>query len=518
MINYNQYILQLILLTLAFLFGCNTEENEPNFVLEPDNNDVSDSTSLDNGPIDWTQFNDTYYDLVSADLVNQWRHYNVHDPSVIYDGEFYYCYNTDVAFGIAIGNNPGEVRPGLQIRRSLNLVEWEYVGWVVGGNGYPSDGVRYIQNNGGQPAANLWAPFAMEVDGEYRVYYSLASNIGRLSCIGLMTSESPRGPFRERGIVVTSDPDGVQTNAIDPSIIIDDQGRHWMYYGSSWDGIYLMELNPETGLALRDGDRGSKVAHRGFTSNTINGNIEAPEIIYNEEFGKYYLFIAYDWLETKYNVRVGRSDNPNGPFFDVNGENVFDYTDNEPMILAPYRFNGHSGWQGVSHPAVFKDTTGNFFMAHQGRPGENPFFMVLHTRQIHWTEDGWPMVSSQRYAAEEETPVTAEELAGTWEQIEFGYRIVPGFAEEQTMPDFQDAELMTLDEGGTINGSQSDTWSYNAPWLTLMFADGTIVNAKTERGRDWENGGIEEAMTVLFTGFDQNHTTFWGKMLITNEN
>ena len=431
----------------------------PPTVTEPE--EKEDITTLGDGPVDFSQFFDIYGHVASPDLTSDWRHYNVHDPSVLDarnypsdPGEFFYCYNTDVAFGHSI-------RPGLQIRRSKNLVEWEFVGWVF--FDLPAGGSSYITQNGGTPNNGLWAPYAMQVGDEYRVYYSLASDVGRLSCIGLGTSDDPRGPFRETGIVVRSVGDNQpHTNAIDPSIVIDKSGRHWMFYGSSWDGIYLLELDPERGLAKTPGDIGTRIAHRGFTGGIINGNIEGAEIIYNETFDKYYLFIAYDWLETKYNVRVGRSDQPNGPYFDINGQDMNEFSDDLPMILAPYRFEGHSGWQGVSHPAVFA-RDGEFFLAHQGRPGQNPFYMVLHVRQLHWTQEGWPLVSPQRYATEEETAVERDEIPGDWEQIVFAYHVVPGFAETQTVPDFQRSIAITIDENGTVNGNPDSSWNTMRP-------------------------------------------------------
>lgn len=78
----------------------------------------------------------------------------------------------------------------------------------------------------------------MEFNGEYRLYYSLSSPTLRLSVIGMATASNPLGPWEEQGLAVTSlDNAAVQTNAIDPSIIIDGGGNHWMYYGSAWDGI-----------------------------------------------------------------------------------------------------------------------------------------------------------------------------------------------------------------------------------------------------------------------------------------
>ncbi len=492
-----KFIIIIIIFSNLFLESCKDISDEGTGIKVG-----TDSTDLDDGPIDFSLFRDNYADIASPAMASQWMHYNVHDPAFIDDGDFFYCYNTDVAYG-------NEVRPGLQIRRSLNMVEWEFVGWVF--NGLPAMGVKFISDNGGEPFNSLWAPYTIKVGNEYRVYYSLASNVGRLSVIGLATSSNPDGPFVEKGLVVTSVNDNSrQTNAIDPSVIIDKSGKHWMYYGSAWDGIYIMELDAATGLAATELDKGRRIAQRGFTGNSINGNIEGPEIIYNEEFDQYYLFIAYDWLETKHNVRVGKSNSPEGPFYDIRGIDMNDEVDDLPMILAPYQFLVHSGWQGVSHPGIV-ERDGQFYMGHQGRPGADRFFMILHTRQIHWTEDGWPMVSPQRYAGEDETPVSEEEIAGSWEQIVFGYTVVPGYADEQISPGFQRASLITIEAEGTMNGDAANTWTYEAPWLTLSWGDGAFTDkVLVERGRDWENN---VASTILFTGFNQDFTTIWGKKL-----
>lgn len=449
-------------------------------------------------PFDINNINDTYGEL--ADLRNSalWGPYNVHDPSILKDGEDFYCYNTDVGFGI-------DVPPGIQIRKSKDLVDWKFVGWAF--NGLPKQGADFIKANGGTPFNSLWAPYIMKVGNEYRLYYSLSSAKPRLSVIGLATASTPVGPWTERGLVVTSlDNASIQTNAIDPTVIVTASGDHWFYYGSAWDGIYILKLNPETGLAQINGDKGKRIAQRGFTAGQINGNIEGPEIIYNEELQKYYLFISYDWLQTKYNVRVGRSDSPEGPFLDYNGNDVNEAEDNIPMIIAPYKFMGHSGWQGVSHPAVFEDN-GQFYIAHQGRPGVNSFYMILHVRKLFWTEDGWPVASPERFAATEQTPVLRDELAGTWEQIVMGYRVVPGYAEEQTLPDFQEAVALTLDESGTINGAGENTWTYDAPWLTLNWNNVWIDKVYVERGRDWEN----KKPCLVFSGLNNAGTAVWGK-------
>jgi arabinan endo-1,5-alpha-L-arabinosidase len=487
-------ILWVILTTIVSCKKDETVVNDP-----PDNNDSIPE-------FDISTITDTYPHVASVDMIYSWGPYNVHDPSIIKTGDTYYCYSTDVAYG-------SEVRPGIQIRSSKDLIQWGFVGWVF--DELPSKCKSFIQSKGGNPNNGLWAPYIMKVDNEYRLYYSLASDLPRLSVIGLATASSPIGPWTETGIVVTSlNNADIHTNAIDPSVLVDKSGNHWMYYGSSWDGIYIMELNTVTGLAKMSGDKGVRIAHRGFTGNTINGNIEGAEIIYNPEFDMYYLFIAYDWLETKYNVRVSRSSSPEGPFLDFDGADINDYQDNGPMILAPYKFVGHSGWQGVSHPTVFDDGNGQFFIAHQGRPGEDHYYMVLHNREIHWTADGWPLVSPERYAGVDNESVTSEDITGDYERIVLGYNIVPGFAETQVSPDFQTSENFSFNGDGTCDNEGSSSWEYESPWITLHRNNGITEKIYVERGRDWENN-IKS--TIIMTGIDDAGRTIFYKKIENNE-
>ena len=447
---------------------------------------------------DINSINDTYDNISSFANYTKWSVYNVHDPSIIKVGDYYYCYSTDVGYGIA-------VRSGIQVRKSKDLVEWTFAGWVF--NNLPSLGAGYITGQGGAPFDALWAPYVIKSGNEFRLYYSLSSAVSRLSVIGLATAPTPEGPWTEKGLTVTSKNDGItQTNAIDPSVIITPAGEHWMYYGSAYDGIYVLQLDPATGLALNNGDKGKRIAQRGFTGQVINGNIEGPEIVFNATDNKYYLFISYDWLESKYNVRVAKGDKPQGPFYDFNGIDINTVQDHGPMILAPYQFPGHSGWQGTAHCSVFKDDAGQYFMAHQGRPGASRFSMDLHVRKIFWTQNGWPVVSPQRYAWEDNATVSIDSLKGQWEQIRLGYRVVPGFANEQLSPDFQVSTTITIDAAGTINGNAADTWIYTAPWLQLNW-NGSTEKVFVQKGRDWEN----KKSTFIFTGLNNTGTAVWGK-------
>lgn len=488
--SFSHKLLAFVLLAIS-LTAC---KKEPATTVAPDPDPVPTGPSFDINSI-----SDTYAEIAPFANYLKWGSHNVHDPSIQKFGEWYYAYSTDAAFGL-------DVKPGVQIRKSKDLVDWKYVGWVF--NGLPQQGAQFIQSKGTAPFNSLWAPYVHKVGNEYRLYYSLSSSAPRLSVIGLATAPNPDGPWTEQGLVVTSLADNSrQTNAIDPSVVVTPAGDHYMYYGSAWDGIYVLKLNAATGLAQTVGDKGVRIANRGFTNGRYNGNIEGPEIIYNPTLRKYYLFIAYDWLGTKYNTRVCRADHPTGPFYDFKGVDANTDVDHGPMITAPYQFMGHAGYQGISHNAVFTDDKGNYFFASQARPVVNAYFMNLHVRKIFWTQDGWPVVSPERYAWEDNSTVAREQISGEWEQIILGYRVVPGYGDEQTNPDLQTATNLTIGADGTLNGDAASKWTYNAPWLQLSWSNGFTDKVFVQKGRDWEN----KKETIIFSGLNNEGTAIWGK-------
>ena len=493
-----KFLIYSFLFTLAFsMISCGSSGNGTS---EPS---TTTDTTTTSSTFDINTIKDTYADVAAFTYYESWGSYNVHDPSIKKFDDYYYCYSTDVGYGIT-------VRSGIQIRKSKDLVKWTFVGWVF--SSLPSLGSTYITNNGGTPYDALWAPYVMKYGSEYRLYYSLSSAVSRLSCIGLATSSSPTGPWTDKGLVVTSANDATtQTNAIDPTIITTDDGKQYMYYGSAWDGIYMLQLNPETGLAMTSGNKGTRIANRGFTNGAYNGNIEGSEIIYNSSLKKYYLFIAYDWLQTKYNTRVCRSDSPTGPFYDYNGVDANTNVDHGPMIIAPYQFTGHDGWQGTSHVSVFDDGSGQYYIAHQARPSIDSNYMDLHVRKIFWTNDGWPVASPERYAWENNNTISQDSLAGTWDYISLGYKVVPGYSSTQTDPNLQVATTLTIASNGTFNSSSANTWSYNAPWLTLKWSTGYTDIVYVAKGHDWEKAN--RPSTIIFTGLNNKGTAIWGKKL-----
>ena len=459
---------------------------------------------------------DNYIPVSSMEHYKEWGAYNVHDPAIKKFGDYYYIYSTDAIFAedkkVAAEKN---VPLGyIQVRRSKDLVHWEFVGWAF--PEIPQEAVDWVHaNNSGQGATNIWAPYVMKKGDTYRLYFSVSAFGKKTSWIGLAESDSPEGPWEQKGAVVKTN-DNTPMNAIDPSVIEDvDNGKIWMHYGSFFGGLYCVELDPETGLTMEKDNLGHLIARR---ANYRKDNLEAPEIIYNPELKKYYLFVSYDPLMTTYNIRVGRSDKPEGPFYDYFGKNLNDTVNNYPIIIAPYQFNNHPGWAGTGHCGVVVTDAGRYFMAHQGRLSPHNHLMVLHVRELFFTPDGWPVASPQRFAGNEKRKVDREMVTGNWElirimepkyerQLEAG-QIMWGegsLKEEEWNYSFL---LQLKDDGST---SDNGSWSLNEKnqSVTLKIGQETIRDLFIFPGHDWEN----QARTILLTGLDDRGRSVWGKRI-----
>lgn len=471
---------------------------------------------------------DDYTEFAVVDRQDKWGTYNVHDPAVTRVGDTYYMYSTDAIY-FARPKEPVDSATrmrrrdmhrqmgNVQIRRSKDLVNWEFVGWAF--PEIPKEGADWVKslNPGSRGAAsNVWAPYMVKAaDGTFRLYYCLSAFGRKTSYIGLATATSPEGPWTHKGCVVKTSNESPM-NAIDPTIITGKDGRQWMHYGSFFGGIYCVELDPATGFTLAEGDQGHLTARR---ANYRRDNLEAPEIIYSPEHDMYYLFGSYGPLMTTYNVRVARSKNPEGPFIDFFGKEMSDTTDNFPILTAPYRFEGHPGWVGTAHCGVFADGEGRFYMAHQGRYAPQPNMMDLHVRRVLFTPDGWPVVSPERYASVADRKFSRADMGGSWEIIRVAE---PGTADNSGRAhdgegglhanEWNLASTFRFDDNGSIGGMDGSAWTLDeeSQLLSLTLGGEVIDNLIIFAGHDWERG----LDTVLFTGLDKNGRSVWGKRVI----
>jgi arabinan endo-1,5-alpha-L-arabinosidase len=475
--NFYGRMKQLIcmLIAIAMLLVCACEGDEPEEENIPDTYDPG--------------YDDDYTSIAGIENSGLWGPYNLHDPSILKFENEYHIFSTDVMYG-------GTARAGIMRRKSSDLVQWFFKGWVF--DEIPDDALAHITGQG-ETAENIWAPYALMIGDQVRLYYSVSVFGKNISAIGLATSDSPYGPWEDQGIVISTTQSST-VNAIDPAVIVNESnGKHWMAYGSYWSGIYIVELDPATGKRLDPGDMGHKIAAREYSG----ASIEGPEILYHPGLHKYYLFVSYGWLEDSYNVRVGRSDNPEGPYYDYFGNDMAASVENYPIITAQYRFNNHPGWQGFGHCGVMRDGD-NYYYVSQARLSSNIYLMDLHVRRMLWTEDGWPVITPERYVNVPQSGKTSGDLAGSWEYIYF---------EKTESRNF--STFIELMEDGSISGMDNTSWSFTGDILRLSIADGaTLADAYVSDEWDWEN----DTLTICFSGLSDEGRTVWGKKIKAKPN
>lgn len=101
------------------------------------------------------------------------------------------------------------------------------------------------------PEGHSWAPDVSFQNGRFWMYYAVSTFGSQDSAIGLATSTSgDPGTWTDHGVVFTSRP-GTSYNAIDPSLLVDADGRWWLTFGSFWRGLHQLELDPATGRPMR---------------------------------------------------------------------------------------------------------------------------------------------------------------------------------------------------------------------------------------------------------------------------
>lgn len=487
---------------------------------------------------------DNYVDIASWDQRHEWNLANVHDPTVMLaeDG-YYYMYQTDASYGNA--HTAGGHFHG---RRSKDLVNWEYLGGVMPSlPGWVIPNLNEIRSEMGLSEVSpetadfgYWAPCVRKVrNGLYRMYYSIvcpgyldgANSWGERAFIGLLENSNPadNNGWEDKGYVITNASDKglnfhirpdnwancyYKWNAIDPSYLIDNDGKHYLIYGSWHSGIAALEVNAETGKPLNTlptpwGTGEDIAAYGSLIATREMGNrwqaSEGPEVIYNAATGYYYLFMAYDALEVPYNTRVCRSQNIYGPYLGIDGTNLTE-TGGEmlPIVTHPYKFNNSHGWVGIAHCAVFDDGNGNWYYASQGRFPENVggntysnALMMGQVRSIRWNSQGWPVVMPERYGAVPQIAIMEDELIGNWEHIDLSY----SYGKQKESSNMTLAADHTITDGTWKGG----TWSYDAE-KQILTANG--VELCLQREADWEAN--PRTHTIVYAGYT-NSKTYWGK-------
>ncbi|MFT0189504.1 glycoside hydrolase family 43 protein [Candidatus Enterococcus avicola] len=424
---------------------------------------------------------------------------SVHDPSVIKADDTFYI----------IGSH-------MQFAKSQDLMKWEQISNSVSEDTLfenireeLAEEFEYAQID------TLWASDIQQFkNGKYYLYYCLCQGTSPLSVMGVAVSDSIEGPYEkvESFLYSGTSPQfgeaynaAIHPNAIDPHVFYDNEGKLWMVYGSYSGGIFILEMDDETGLPK---DRNSYGTH------LMGGNhsrIEAPYIQYNQENGYYYLFTSFGGLDADggYNLRVARSKNPDGPYEDSQGNpmaevkgkfgTVFDdasIQDFGTKIMGNFLYTENTSNEGVGYVSpghnstYYDEETNQYYLIFHTRFPNSGEYHSVRVHQMFFTEAGWPVVSPLRYSEETIADYTKNQVTGVYTLISF---------DKFLTDDLKEPQEITVEKNGTIKGDRTGTWELaekNSQEDSSVVIDDTVYKGKFLSG--WDENQQKQVMT--FTG------------------
>ena len=450
---------------------------------------------------------------------------SVHDPSIVWEpvSQTYYIFGshrasaktTDMMNWTAF-TAPWATATSTDATNSAALAE--AVKWSKrGSTSYSVDG-------------NMWAPDVIwnKAMNKWCMYLSVNGD-NWYSSIVLLTSDNIEGPYLYQGSVVMSgfhtgtsykDTDlekaiGTQAslpsryavgnkwgnrypNCIDPCVFYDENGKLWMSYGSWSGGIWMLELAENTGLRDYTIDYPLTGSGDGITidpyfgKKIAGGFYVSGEASYIEYIGGYYyLFVTYgglaaggvptDYNNGGYQMRVFRSENPDGPFIDSrNNSAVFS---SYLLNFGPKEndnnrgeniFGAYTSWGNQAKGNLGERSQGHnsIIAAEDGRT-----YLVYHTRFQNWSEshqvrvhqvfqskNGWLVVAPFEYTGEE---VKSADIATTQQiatdRIPGKYKLlIHEYKLDHTKKAAAEPVDIELTTDGNITGKYTGTWKVEA--------------------------------------------------------
>lgn len=296
----------------------------------------------------------------------------VHDPVMAKEGDTYHLYFT--------GGN-------ISSMSAKDLASWRFERSVFSRPPqWAMDSVRGYKGH-------TWAPDIIYHKGYYHIFYSCSTFGKNTSAIGhayrKTLSPEVQEPWTDTGAVIVSHP-GDNYNAIDPNVVIDDDGHPWMAFGSFWGGIQLVRLTDDMSATLKP-EKLYTICTRRFDGQADvpsmpENAVEAPFIF--KHGGYYYLFVSYDFccrgLKSNYKVVVGRSKDVTGPYIDKEGRKL---TQGGGSLV----IGQNDDFVAIGHSAAYHFDGKDYFMAH-GYSRTEDGASKLFLREMTWDEAGWPVV------------------------------------------------------------------------------------------------------------------------------
>lgn len=456
---------------------------------------------------------------------------SVHDPSIIKADGMYYIFGSH-----------------MDSAKSADLKNWEQFTTGVDANNLLFDNL-FDGVEEGDPAAftfvgkntenwySVWAPKVIynKAMGKYVMYFCTTSSYIK-SNICFATADNVEGPyhyvdtFLYSGYTYGDCKDGTMEqlmgtspkpytgasydnnnwpNCIDPDVFYDEDGKMWMVYGSWSGGIFLIQIDEETGYPIYPEADEENHVDSYYGKKLLGGYhnpIEGPHITYDPVSGYYYLFLSYGRLQAKggYQIRLFRCDTVDGTYVDAAGQDMYTFVNQEDYglkmmgnYILPSLSNNYLAPGGQS---AFIDDDGEMYVAYHQRMGKMTEYHEPRVHQLFRNKENWLVAAP--FAANGETlkedGYSAEEVAGTYSYINHGTDI----SAKTVRP-----EEIRLNEDGTVTGGETGgTWELEegTPYIFVTIGDvtysGVMIEMEDEAGNH----------TLCFTAAGNNNETIWG--------
>lgn len=307
-------------------------------------------------------------------------------------------------------------------------------------------------------------------------------------------------------------------NAIDPAIVDGADGKAYMVYGSWSGGIFVLEMDRETGLVKYPGVDSEAEKTGNFTdryfgthiagSNHISG--EGPFIVYDKETEYYYLYETYGGLTANggYNMRMFRAKDIYGPYEDAAGNNAKDSgkTDNSKYgikLMGNYKFDGQRGYKSAGHNSALIDGDGQRYLLFHQRFNEGSEYHEVRVRQQFLNEDNWPCVAVYENHNEKIANYNAEDVVGVYEYINHGKESSTG------MLDTMELELKA---DGTVTGAFEGTWQQQDSGKGYDYVTVSMDSGLTFKGIFFKQTNDLGEAVMTFSAIGTNNVCIWGSM------
>ena len=313
--------------------------------------------------------------------------------------------------------------------------------WIDGGYRHAFSESRFVQNLEHDPIHDPW-----DIAPDFEDYKRAQEDHGAVcpviirdrKLLYVSTFEDPKGELEEYHAIQFIEPTGdgspdyhwppsppekyenlvlshagdEEIIAFDPYVFFDEvDQRLWMAWGGNF--IAVTELNPETGLLLHEQENPEVMTHENIHARVAdratnqedmwtgdNEWIEGAAIYRKNDF--WYLFASYGSLMKNYTIRMGRSREPMGPYFDKSGIALTQLNKQKNQFGNSF-FLGDDGFQVVpGHPHFWQEGEQTFVgydyrKSKKKGAGATESRDIFGIRKVYWRH-GWPTIW---------TPITA---------------------------------------------------------------------------------------------------------------